>query len=330
MFHRPSDGGETMLETGRMMLIAFFCCGLLYPIPPRAETDVAQPVQVQMRNVNFWVDRNIVLEIHRLRGEMVPTQLNRPVTFDDGNSFITRVDTAEIVMSAASLSNLLNGYIFADSGAPLKHIRVTISGGRLKQTGTMHKGIDVPFEVEGSVSSTPDGNIRIHADKIRSAHIPFKGLLHLFGEDLSKLINLKGARGLRLEGDDILMFPSQMLPSPRIEGRIASVRLEEGAIVQVFDSGKRAPELTPPFNTRNYIYHRGGVLRFGKLTMTDVDLEIVDDDQKTPFDFFLRDYDRQLAAGYSKNTLSHGLIVHMPDYGRVDRGVAQGRQSKKR
>ena len=306
-----------MLEPGRMLLVVFFCCGLLSPVLPHTDSDAAQPVQVQMRNVNFWADHNIILEIHRLRGEMVPTQHNRPVTFDDSNSFIIRIESAEIVMRAESLANLLNSYVFAYPGAPLKNIRVTISHGRLKQTGTMRKGIDMPFEVEGAVSSTPDGNIRMHVDKLRSAHIPFKGLLHLFGEDLSKLISLKQGRGLKIEGDDILMFPSQMLPPPRIEGHIASVRLEEGAIVQVFDSGRRAPELAPPLNARNYIYHRGGVLRFGKLTMSDADLEIVDDDPKTPFEFYLRDYNHQLAAGYSKNTLSHGLIVHMPDYRHV-------------
>lgn len=303
-----------MLKTRRMLPVVFFCSGLLYPIFPISEPDIAEPVQVQIRNVNFWADRNIILQIHRLRGEMVPTQHNRPVTFDDSNSFTIRIDSAETAMSAESLSNLLNGYVFAYSGAPLKNIRVTISGGRLKQTGTMHKGIDMPFEIEGAVSPTPEGNIRIHADKIRSAHLPFKGLLHLFGEDLSKLINLQQARGLRIEGDDIIMFPGQMLPPPRIEGRITSVHLKEGAIIQVFDSGRRRAPLAPPLDAPNYIYHHGGVLRFGKLTMSDADLEIVDEDPKTPFDFFLRDYNRQLVAGYSKNTLSHGLIVHMPDY----------------
>ena len=32
-----------------------------------------------------------------LRGEMVPTQHNRPVTFDDSNSFIIRSESAEMV-----------------------------------------------------------------------------------------------------------------------------------------------------------------------------------------------------------------------------------------
>jgi hypothetical protein len=55
------------------------------------------------------------------------------------------------------------------------------------------------------------------------------------------------------------------------------------------------------------------VLRFGKLMMTDADLEIIDQSPGSPFDFSLPNYNRQLVAGYSKNTPRLGLIVFMPD-----------------
>ncbi len=98
----------------------------------------------------------------------------------------------------------------------------------------------------------------------------------------------------------------------RIEGRATAVRIEGDRIVQTFGS-KNTKALVPPYKARNYIYYRGGVLRFGKLTMTDADLEIVDQSPSTPFDFSLPDYNRQLVAGYSKNTRTNGLIVFMPD-----------------
>jgi hypothetical protein len=62
------------------------------------------------------------------------------------------------------------------------------------------------------------------------------------------------------------------------------------------------------------MYYRGGVLRFGRLTMTDADLLIVDADPSNPFDFFLDHYNDQLVAGYSKNTMSKALISVWPDY----------------
>jgi hypothetical protein len=276
------------------------------------------PVEVQMRNVNLHLNQFVVLEIRSLRGQMVPVSRTKPVTLDDVNSFVTRIDSAEIGLSAKSLSDLLNKYVFAYPGAPLKDIVITMEGGRLKQTGVMHKGVDLPFEVEGTLDVTPDGEIRFHAQKVSSAHIPFKGLLHLFGEDLSKFVNLKRDRGVTLEGDNILLNPGRMLPPPRIEGRVTAVRIEGDRILQTFRS-RDTRALVPPYKAQNYIYHKGGVLRFGKLTMADADLEIIDQTPGTPFDFSLPDYDRQLVAGYSKNSPAHGLIVFMPDFASLSR-----------
>jgi hypothetical protein len=55
-------------------------------------------------------------------------------------------------------------------------------------------------------------------------------------------------------------------------------------------------------------------MRFGKLTMTDVDLELVDMDPKTPFDFDLTHYYEQLEFGYSKSLPGFALLVYAPDY----------------
>jgi hypothetical protein len=65
------------------------------------------------------------------------------------------------------------------------------------------------------------------------------------------------------------------------------------------------------------MFFRGGVLRFGKLTMNDTDLLIVDADQHDNFDFWLDRYNDQLVAGSSRNTRDHGLVVQMPDFAKV-------------
>jgi hypothetical protein len=266
-----------------------------------------------MRAVNLHLDRFTILEVRTLRGQMVPTGRDRPVTFDDANSFVTRISAAEIAMSVKTLSDLLNRRVFAYPGAPLKNISVTVEHGRIKQTGTIHKGVEMPFEIEGTLDATPAGEIRLHVDKIVAAHLPVKGLLHFFGEDLAKLITLQQDRGVDVDGDNILLKADRMLPPPRIEGKVTAVRIEGDRIVLTFGAG--APKaLSLPYATGSYMYHHGGILRFGKLTMNDADLEIVSESQRTPFDFSLPDYNRQLTAGYSKNTLSHGLVVFMRDF----------------
>lgn len=275
-----------------------------------------------MRAVNFHLDRFTVLDVRSLRGQMVPTSKDRPVTFDDVNSFVTRINSAEIAMDVKTLSDLLNRRVFAYPGAPLKNISVTVERGRIKQTGTIRKGIEIPFEIEGTLDATPSGEIRLRVDKIVSAHLPVKGLLHFLGEDLSKLIALKQNRGVTVEGDTILLHPDRMLPPPRIEGKVTAVRIEGDRIVLTFRSGA-AKNLSPPYPAGSYMYQRGGTLRFGKLTMSDADLEIVSEAQRTPFDFSLPDYNRQLTAGYSKNTISHGLISFMRDFALLGSEDAQ-------
>jgi hypothetical protein len=285
--------------------------------PQTAINHEDRAVEIQMRNVDFRLAPDIDLEVRTLRGRLRKTKPDHPVTFDDSDSFVVEIDTGEVAITAASLSALLNSYVFAYPGAPIKNIQVSIKGSRLSQKGTLHKGVDLPFEIEGPVSSTPDGDIRLHAEKIKSAHIPFKGLLHLFGADLSKLVNENAGRGAKIEGDDIILSPRGITPPPHLEGHVAQVNVKDGRIIQVFDAGRHPPPLRPPFKTEAYIYHRGGVLRFGKLIMEDADLEIVGDQTKGFFHFFLREYKKQLIAGYSKNTPADGLIVHMTDYARL-------------
>jgi hypothetical protein len=270
-------------------------------------------VEIQMKNVNFRLARDIAMEVRMLRGRLLRTKPEVPVTFDDSASFMVEIDSAEVGMTPASLTGLMNSYVLAYEGSPIKKLTVSIDGNRLIQKGTVHKKIDLPFEIEGSLSTTDDGLIRVHADKIMSAHVPVKGLLHLFGEDLSKLINQNEAHGMKVVGDDIILSPQALTPPPHLAGRITRVRIENGEIVQTFESGRHPAALVPPFRTTAYIYHRGGILRFGKLTMNDADLEIVGD-RPGVFDFFQREYQKQLIAGYSKNTPANGLVAHMADY----------------
>jgi hypothetical protein len=306
--------GVAIAAAVAVLTTSFFLCAQ----QASSENARTQPVEIEIRNVNFRIDQSIVLEIRRLRGEMVPTSASEPASFDDKNSFVTRIVSAEIAISTQSMSDLLNRYAFAYPDAPLKNLVLTAEKGRIRQKGTIHKGVDLPFEATGSLDTTTEGQVRFHVDKIRSAHLPVKGLLHLFGEDLSRLVNLKKDRGITIDGDDILMDVNRLIPPPRIEGKVTSVRVEGNRIVQTFGSWPAKP-LSPPYRARNYIYHHGGVLRFGKLTMTDSDLEIVDQSPRTPFEFSLAEYNRQLVAGYSKNTPSHGLIVFMPDLSSLGR-----------
>lgn len=285
---------------------------------PPASQARKQPdsVQFQMKNVNFLLAPDIALEVKTLRGQLQSSKADVPVTFDDPASFVVNIDTAEVAVTPESLTTLMNSYVFAYPGAPVKDVTMTIKGNHLIQKGTIHKKVDLPFEIEGSISATTDGNIRVHADKIKSKGIPVKGLLHFLGEDLAKLVKQSAGRGVQVEGDDLILNLRALTPPPHMIGKVSRASIDGGKVVQHFDSGRHLAPLKPPFPAGAYIYHRGGVVRFGKLTMQDADLEIVGD-RPGAFNFFQREYLKQLVAGYSKSTANKGLVAHMIDYSRV-------------
>ena len=268
-----------------------------------------------MRNVFYHFTDRIAAHIFRLEGAIVPTREGAIPVFDDKHSFAVEMTYAEIAVSTGALTNVMNQYVFAAPDAPLKELSVIASGNSLKVKGKLHSKGDVPFETEGTVGATSEGLIRIQTQKIKAAHLPMKGLMDLFGVKVADLINTKKVAGVRSEGDDLLLDPEQIFPAPHIKGKVASVEIRGDQIVQIY--GQR-PKQTPPAPVQgNYMAYRGGKLTFGKLTMTDTDMILIDMDPRDPFDFSLDHYNDQLVAGYTKNTPEYGLRVFMPDFNKL-------------
>jgi hypothetical protein len=133
---------------------------------------------------------------------------------------------------------------------------------------------------------------------------------------------------VRIEGNDIILDPMEILSSPTIRGRLTGIKLEDGLLSQTFgllDSGVTAPLRRLDPAVPNYMAFRHGTLRFGRLTMSDADLEIDDIDPGNPLAFSLEHYNDQLVAGYSTSTAGHGLVVHLPDLGAPPSLVATAR-----
>jgi hypothetical protein len=133
-------------------------------------------------------------------------------------------------------------------------------------------------------------------------------------------MDIKNRRGVDVQDDDIVIAAGQVLPPPEIRGWLARVAVRGNRLVQVFEDrskGRPAHLSTPSGGARNYIHFRGGIITFGKLTMRDTDLQLIDADPRDPFDFFPARYNVQLVAGYSKNTPALGLKTYMPDFDDV-------------
>jgi hypothetical protein len=326
------------------LAVAGCCCGKRYrtvvevvdeaqppaplaaPVPPARE-----PTRLAMRHVHLRQADTFFLDVRHLLGEMVPTGGGDVVVFGDARSYEVRVQEAEVAMSSASLTGLLNNHVFAYEGAPLTKLLVqTTRDGKLRQHGVMHKGkLAIPFTITATVSPTADGKLRIHPTKIDVCRVNGKPLLDLLHITLEKVLDLSKARGVRADRDDLILDPSVALPPPRIVGRLTAVRVEGDALVQTIGPAQGVTRIEPPppppdRDAQNYMHLYGGTVRFGRLFMVATNLQIADAHPADPFEFYLTYYQNQLAAGYSRSQLDDSLVTYMPDFAAVGKTLEAG------
>jgi hypothetical protein len=296
------------------------------PASPQSETSAQDSVRVAMKNVVYHFSDEIAVHIVSVQGVLVPTRPPQIVVFDDKTSFLLNLDHAEIAMSCDSLAHALNDRVFAAADAPIKNVSIQSQGNSLIVKGKLHQKGNVAFESIGTLSATADGRVRLHAEKVKAAHLPVKGLMDLLGIDIADLINAKKVHGVAVEKDDLLLDPAEILPPPRIRGKVTAVRIQGNEIVQIF--GTLQPANFASAISGNYMAYRDNELRFGKLTMHDTDMILLDMDPQDPFDFYLDHYKDQLVAGYSKTTTTFGLRVYMRDYNKLRKEAAASKARK--
>ncbi len=274
-----------------------------------------QVVHAQMRNVMFRFSSAAGAHIETLTGEFVPTGNNSMPVFDDKTSFAVKVKSARVSVTPEALAAVMNTYVFAKPDAPLKDLTMTIEGNLIHVKGKLHSKGDVPFENVGTLSPTPDGRIRIHSEKVKAFKISVKGMMNLFGVELANVLDTSKVDGIDTDKNDLLLDLGKLLPPPHIQGAVTDVHIENNLIVAIFGT----PDKSPPLEPGNYMAIKGGQLRFGKLTMTDADLMVLDLDPADPLDWFQDHYKEQLVAGYSKITPTFGLRAYIRDYSKVSR-----------
>jgi hypothetical protein len=292
------------------------------PTPAATETangESGVPVRAAMRNVDYHLTDRIIVHITSLDGKLDPKPGQVPV-FDDKNSFGLDVDSATIILSMTAMTNDLNDFVFARSDAPLKNLSTSTQGDQLIMKGLLVSKGGIPFETAGTLSVTPDGMIRVHTTKVKALKLEVKGLMDMLGLDTEKLLNTKKVEGITVDKDDLILDPEKILPPPALHGRLTSLKIVNGEIHLTFGpaEGKAAgAAVKESCGAKNYVHFRGGTVRFGKLTMSDTDLELMDVTPADPFDFSIDHYNEQLVAGYSKMTQAGALCVHMPDYNKL-------------
>ncbi|MFY9938013.1 MAG: hypothetical protein WAK33_14130 [Silvibacterium sp.] len=306
-----------MKVISRSILALFLSTASAMAAPADPKPPVPGAVRMQVHNAQFHVMEGVVLSVARLDAWMIPRP-GQTVSLDNKTSFTLQIRSGETHLRAEDLTTLTNYYLLPHAKTPIKNLTIRFDGGTVAVKGIVHKGVDVPFEGKGTLSLASDSAIRLRFTDLKVAGVVKKGFLDFLGIKLSQVAQPEKESRFYIEGDDIILPIAALFPPPRVAGKLTSVRIDGNEMVQVFGPANSPPPAAPD-GAKNYIYFRGGRMKFGKLTMEDVDLELVDKDPSNAFDFSLDHYQQQLAAGYSKSLLSLGLVVYMPDYAAISK-----------
>jgi hypothetical protein len=323
----------TALTLGGVLLLAGCCCRQTIRLGPSHRFPAASAIvlpspegippddtvsQATMRNVMLHLDDDVHLHVYRLQGRMHDLTHSGVIKLDDKTTLLLEISSARMGMTADDLSILLNRYVFGYRGSPLRDLRVRMVGSRMVQTGVIHNVVDLPFEMTAELSATATGLIRIHPVAMKICGVDGFGLMRMLNIQMEDIVDVSGARGVALAGNEMLLDPVALLPPPRLAGHLTAIRIEGDEMVQLF-GGDPAPSAALPMAAENYVLFRGGNLRMGRLFMVRAELEAVDADPRDPFDFYLDHYRSHLVAGYQLSTRSDGMVAFMPDF--ADLGI---------
>ena len=199
---------------------------------PAPSTDGAaaavQTTRALIKNVMLRITDRGLVHILELYGELAPKN-NQVTDFDDAQTYSVTIGNARVSLTPSDLSLLLNDHAFAYEDTPIKEVEIKLEGNEIQAKGTLDKVINIPFEIRGNLSVTPQGHIALTPTSVRAAGVSVKGLLDLFGAEVEDVVNLYEARGIRIE-DNTIIISLAVMPPPSVHGRFTSVDVRSGRI----------------------------------------------------------------------------------------------------
>ena len=273
-------------------------------------SDDVTPTRIYAHNLMLRKGPDFRIYVRWLNGEMRRTNKNVNPSFDDPESFVLEVQRGIIHANIGDISHYLN--TGAVSGSPLTNISLAGNGNQISLHGTVHKlHIPLPIGLEGTISPAPGGRIHVHVDRLSVLKLPVKGLLGDFHVSVADLMGKTSIAGIEASENDLYLDTQKLLPAPHVHGILTRVRVKNPDIEVMYGDAENDATRTEQWH--NFLALKGGTLDFGKLTMHNVDLIMIDASKDAWFDLDLVNYQAQLVNGYTRMTPQAGLEIFMPD-----------------
>ncbi len=285
---------------------------------PHAASQGAKYTVVTAYHVIFLESSGLQLRTDWLQGRLYPTRAGTVPSLDDPASFKVEVEAGKTEISLPDLSRTLKATVLKNS--KLKNVRILARGRQeIEIDARLQKVVPLPVQLLGEIAATRDGRLAIRIQSLKVLHIPFKGLLRAVHLSPSELVDVHDSKAIQIQGESIYLNTDQLLPPPRKFGNLTSVHFTEaGDLEEDYGSPTALGDLARRGKAQNFMQLEGGAVRFGKLTMQNTDMTLIDSSPGDWFQFDLEHYRSQLVAGDLHMTMSGGLLVFTPDYDKIE------------
>jgi hypothetical protein len=279
------------------------------------QTSRTPGVPIRLQNVRFkWSDR-VYIDTADMAVRAVPIQ-GTIVDFDDLNSFALLVQKSEVVIRPDVLEGMLNESVFNYPESKLRDLSVSMTdddGTRaLRLTGKIKVMLWIPFKMDAHLSVDAKTNTLVmEGHHVKAMGLPATKLLKMEPFQLEHLLSLPPNRSLMIDSNRMMIKPFGLFPPPRINGRIASVAIEDKVIRLVF-AGQAIS--APQAAGKNYVYIKGGTSQFGSFRMLQTDILIQDQTPNDLFVFSLLHYADMIPKSRIELDNTKSARITMPDF----------------
>ena len=135
-----------------------------------------------------------------------------------------------VSMKLQTLSAQLNQQL-KTAHASFQNLQLTPEGdGDLKVSGRKNGDI---ISISGPLQVTKGGKLQLHAKEINKNGSGMKGIMDLFGKDLSDYVNLQKTKSVSIDADNLVVNADRLLG---LQGRITAVQLKNESLEMQFAS----------------------------------------------------------------------------------------------
>lgn len=224
------------MKTHLLAFVSLFLCVQLAAQapacpPPVGHTEIESGSYSSQPGVNF--------KLTHFSADLVPEGDTAPMCYGKN----TVVSHADILADDQSLTKVFTSKL-AKGNSKIRNFKVVNMDGSVTLSGTIKKVVPVKFSITGKVATDGEA-IVLHASSIKADGVPVKGLLELFGKNLSSVMKVKNVRGVKIEENTISFKPEQLA---HLKGHIAAATSISGALMLRYGSERGA---TPKESSRS-------------------------------------------------------------------------------